>query len=280
MLQTHARRRDGAAVRHALERLRHRPLPAHRAGAVPQALRRRRARAGLRDQPQLPQRGRRLARTRPSSRCSSSTRRTPTTTTMATHHARAHPGGRARGVAARCSVTRADGADARPRRASGPQVDLYDVAVRGRRRARSRPTTPRRAAARRCATTVGIELAPDRVPGKYVEELFEHHVVADLHAARPSSWTTPSTPRRWCARTARKPGVVEKWDLYIDGFELGTGYSELVDPVIQRERLVEQAALGGRRRRRGDAARRGLPARARARHAAVGRRRAWASTGC
>ena len=28
-----------------------------------------------------------------------------------------------------------------------------------------------------------------------------------------------------------KPGVVEKWDLYINGAETGTGYSELVDPV-------------------------------------------------
>ena len=39
------------------------------------------------------------------------------------------------------------------------------------------------------------------------------------------------------------PGVAEKWDLYIDGYEAGTGYSELVDPVIQRERLVAQASL-------------------------------------
>jgi lysyl-tRNA synthetase class 2 len=37
--------------------------------------------------------------------------------------------------------------------------------------------------------------------------------------------------------------VVEKWDLYIDGAEQGTGYSELIDPVIQRERLVAQSAL-------------------------------------
>ena len=29
----------------------------------------------------------------------------------------------------------------------------------------------------------------------------------------------------------------------IDGYEAGTGYSELVDPVIQRERLVAQSAL-------------------------------------
>ena len=39
------------------------------------------------------------------------------------------------------------------------------------------------------------------------------------------------------------PGVVEKWDLYVRGFELATGYSELVDPVIQRERFVDQARL-------------------------------------
>jgi lysyl-tRNA synthetase class 2 len=43
------------------------------------------------------------------------------------------------------------------------------------------------------------------------------------------------------------PGIVEKWDLYVDGFELATGYSELIDPVIQRARLVEQAQLGAKK---------------------------------
>ena len=38
------------------------------------------------------------------------------------------------------------------------------------------------------------------------------------------------------------PGVAEKWDLYILGVERGTGYSELADPIDQRERLVAQAA--------------------------------------
>ena len=40
-----------------------------------------------------------------------------------------------------------------------------------------------------------------------------------------------------------EPGVTEKWDLYVRGFELATGYSELVDPVIQRERFEDQARL-------------------------------------
>ena len=51
------RRRGGAAVRHASQRARHGALPAHRAGALSQAARRRRHREGVRDQPQLPQRG-------------------------------------------------------------------------------------------------------------------------------------------------------------------------------------------------------------------------------
>ena len=38
-------------------------------------------------------------------------------------------------------------------------------------------------------------------------------------------------------------GLVEKWDLYVNGFELATAYSELVDPVIQRQRFEQQAAM-------------------------------------
>ena len=40
-----------------------------------------------------------------------------------------------------------------------------------------------------------------------------------------------------------KPGAVEAWDLFIGGVELGVSYSELVDPVVQRERLTEQSLL-------------------------------------
>lgn len=40
-----------------------------------------------------------------------------------------------------------------------------------------------------------------------------------------------------------KPGVIEAWDLIIGGMERGTAFSELIDPVIQRERLTEQSRL-------------------------------------
>nr|WP_245889275.1 lysine--tRNA ligase [Knoellia remsis] len=44
-----------------------------------------------------------------------------------------------------------------------------------------------------------------------------------------------------------EPGLIEAWDLIIDGVERGTGFSELIDPVIQRDVLTEQSrrAAGG-----------------------------------
>jgi len=44
-----------------------------------------------------------------------------------------------------------------------------------------------------------------------------------------------------------QPGVIEAWDLIIGGMERGTAFSELIDPVVQRERLTEQSlmAAGG-----------------------------------
>ncbi len=44
-----------------------------------------------------------------------------------------------------------------------------------------------------------------------------------------------------------KDGLIEAWDLIIGGVERGTGFSELVDPVVQREVLTAQSlrAAGG-----------------------------------
>ena len=91
----------------------------------------------------------------------------------------------------------------------------------------------------------GIEPEKTWVHGKYVEELFEHYVVD--HFTGPTfvmDYPVDTSPLVRDHRT--QPGLVEKWDLYINGYEQATGYSELVDPVIQRQRLVEQAALGAR----------------------------------
>ena len=91
------------------------------------------------------------------------------------------------------------------------------------------------------AAAAGVEV---HLPthGKLVEELWEHYVKGDL--IRPTFVMDFPVDTSPLVRDHRSiPGVVEKWDLYIRGFELATGYSELVDPVIQRERFVEQAKL-------------------------------------
>ncbi len=77
------------------------------------------------------------------------------------------------------------------------------------------------------------------------EELFEALVVPTL--------VEPTFVRDYPVQTSpltrdhrSQPGLTEKWDLYVRGMELGTAYSELVDPVIQRERLVAQALLAAK----------------------------------
>ena len=94
------------------------------------------------------------------------------------------------------------------------------------------------------AKKLGIEVAQP-THGKYVEELWEHFVKESL--TKPTfvmDYPVDTSPLVRAHRSI--PGVVEKWDLYVRGFELATGYSELVDPVIQRERFVEQAKLAAK----------------------------------
>jgi len=96
------------------------------------------------------------------------------------------------------------------------------------------------------AAEVGVEV-PEKIAthGKLVEELWEHFVKGGLE--RPTFVMDFPLDTSPLVREHRSiAGVVEKWDLYVRGFELATGYSELVDPVIQRERFIEQAALAAR----------------------------------
>jgi lysyl-tRNA synthetase class 2 len=124
-----------------------------------------------------------------------------------------------------------------------PQVDLYE-SLSAEIGEPITPDTPRAHLVALCERD-GIEVAPTAVSGKLVEELFEHHVVSTFTGPTfVMDFPVDTSPLVRGHRT--KPGVVEKWDLYINGAESGTGYSELVDPVVQRERLVEQAALGAR----------------------------------
>ncbi|WP_070379783.1 lysine--tRNA ligase [Rhodococcus sp. WMMA185] len=94
------------------------------------------------------------------------------------------------------------------------------------------------------AEKVGLEVPKDKGygHGKLVEELWEHQCGDQLFEPTfVRDFPVETSPLTRDHRT--KPGVTEKWDLYIRGFELATGYSELVDPVIQRARFVDQARL-------------------------------------
>jgi len=94
------------------------------------------------------------------------------------------------------------------------------------------------------ADEVGLEVPKDTGygHGKLVEELWEHLVGSTLdQPVFVRDFPVETSPLVRAHRSI--PGVVEKWDLYVRGFELATGYSELVDPVIQRERFVDQARL-------------------------------------
>lgn len=93
------------------------------------------------------------------------------------------------------------------------------------------------------ATKLGIKIDPKWITGKLAEEIFEH-VAKDQLIAPTFVMGFPVDTSPLVRAHRELPGVAEKWDLYIDGFELATGYSELIDPVIQRERLVEQSSLG------------------------------------
>ena len=89
---------------------------------------------------------------------------------------------------------------------------------------------------------LGVEVARDRGygHGKLVEQLWEHTVGETLWAPTfVRNFPVETSPLTRAHRSI--PGVTEKWDLYIRKFELATGYSELIDPVIQRQRFEAQA---------------------------------------
>ena len=98
---------------------------------------------------------------------------------------------------------------------------------------------------KKIATKLGMKIDPKWITGKLAEEIFEH--VTEGKLIEPifvRGFPVDTSP---LVRGHREiAGLVEKWDLYSQGFELATGYSELIDPVIQRERLVEQSSLGAK----------------------------------
>ena len=95
---------------------------------------------------------------------------------------------------------------------------------------------------RRWCDAAGIAYQRGWDAGAVVLEMYEH-LVEDrteeptFYVDFPASVSPLTRPHRSI------PGVAERWDLVAWGVELGTAYTELTDPVLQRRRLHEQSLL-------------------------------------
>jgi lysyl-tRNA synthetase class 2 len=95
---------------------------------------------------------------------------------------------------------------------------------------------------RRHCDRAGVPHDPAWGRGAVVLELYEH-LVEDrtLEPTFYRDFPTDVSPLTRQHRT--DPRLSERWDLVCFGAEIGTAYSELVDPVEQRKRLTEQSLL-------------------------------------
>ncbi|MDP9806651.1 lysyl-tRNA synthetase class 2 [Trueperella bonasi] len=90
------------------------------------------------------------------------------------------------------------------------------------------------------AESRGISVKDYAVPGKIAEDIWEE-LVGD-HLWEPTFvFDFPEDTSPLTRNHRSKPGLTEKWDLYVRGVEIATAYTELADPVIQRERLTQQS---------------------------------------
>jgi lysyl-tRNA synthetase class 2 len=95
------------------------------------------------------------------------------------------------------------------------------------------------------ATERDIDFDPAWGSDKLAVELFGE--IVEPHLLQPTFVCDYPAIAQPLARPHRdKPGLIEAWDLIVGGMERGTGFSELIDPVIQRERFTEQSLLAAK----------------------------------
>jgi lysyl-tRNA synthetase, class II len=95
---------------------------------------------------------------------------------------------------------------------------------------------------RRLCDATGIPYSLKWGRGLVLLEMYEH--LAEDKTLEPTFYRDFPTDVSPLTRQHRvDPRLAERWDLVCFGAEIGTAYSELVDPVEQRRRLTEQSLL-------------------------------------
>ena len=118
-----------------------------------------------------------------------------------------------------------------------PILDLVSGAVGEEVTAETSVATLRRHAERH-----DVELQPAWGMPEIVVELYEQ-LVEDSLLTPTFVMDYPEAVKPLAKPHRSKPGLNEAWDLIVNGVELAPAYSELNDPVIQRERLEAQSLL-------------------------------------
>ncbi len=96
---------------------------------------------------------------------------------------------------------------------------------------------------RRLAAEHDVELRPEWDAAQVLVQLYEQIVERTL--IQPTFVCDYPEAVKPLAKAHRSvPGLVEAFDLVVNGVELGPAYSEMNDPVVQRARLEEQARQG------------------------------------
>jgi len=89
------------------------------------------------------------------------------------------------------------------------------------------------------AKSLGLELRRGTSHGKVLDDLFKELV--EPHLVQPTFVTHyPTEVSPLSRRNGKDPEVVDRFELFIAGREIANGFSELNDPVDQRERFVRQ----------------------------------------
>lgn len=98
---------------------------------------------------------------------------------------------------------------------------------------------------RQVCADLGIEVDASMGKGKLIDEIFGAKVEANL--VQPTYITDYPIEMTPLAKKHRsKAGLVERFELFVNGKEIANAYSELNDPIDQRERFEEQLKLAAR----------------------------------